>query len=86
MTTSSSPDINPTQLLRYTVQVAGLDTPERIGEAREQLTNLGLLVDRIEQGEIEVAVSQGVNPGADGIQDTLEAAGFFVTNIQADAS
>lgn len=86
MTTSSSPDINPSQLLRYIVQVDGLDTPERMGEAREQLTGLGLLVDRIEKGEIEVAVSQATNPGADGIKSTLDAAGFSVTNIQADAS
>ncbi|WP_375433948.1 hypothetical protein [uncultured Hymenobacter sp.] len=84
--TSSSPDINPTQLLRYTVQIADLNTPERISEVREQLTSLGLLVDRIDQGEVEVAVSQAANPGADGIQETLEAAGFSVTNIQADAS
>ena len=84
--TTSPPDINPSQLLRYIVQVDGLDTLERIRDAREQLTNLGLLVDRIEHGEIEVAVSQATNPGADGIHDTLEAAGFSVIHIQAEAS
>ena len=84
--TSSGPDINPTQLLRYIVQVENLNTPERIAQVREQLTGLGLLVDRIDQGEVEVAVSQAANPGADGIQKTLEEAGFSVTNIQADAS
>ena len=83
---SSSPNLDPTQLLRYVVQVDGLNSSERIGEAREQLTALGLLVDRIDQDEMEVAVSQGANPGADGIRDALESVGFSVGDITADPS
>lgn len=83
---SSSPDINPTQLLRYIVQVSNLNTPEHIAQVREQLMDLGFLVDRIDQGEVEVAVSHATNPGPEGIKKALGAAGFSVTNIQAEAS
>jgi hypothetical protein len=83
--TSSSPDIDPTQLLRYVVRVEDLTDPERISEVRQQLMGLGLLVDRIDQGEVEVAASHATNPGADGIRKVLKDAGFVVTDITADA-
>jgi len=73
-------------LLRYVLQISNLSTPESISEVREQLTSLGLVVDRIDDGEVEVAVSQAANPGSDGIREKLEAAGFAVGDITADPS
>jgi hypothetical protein len=84
--TDSSPDTNPTQLLRYLLQVDALTDAESIGRARQALTGLGLLVDRIEAGEAEVAVASGTNPGPEGIRAALEAEGFSVQNITAESS
>jgi hypothetical protein len=81
---SSPSDTDPTQLLRYVLQLENLTDPERISEVREQLTNLGLVVDRISEGEVEVAVSQARNPGAEGIKQALQAAGFSVVSITAE--
>ena len=80
---SSSPDIDPTQLVRFTLQVENLTSPERISEMRQQLMEMGLLVDRIDQGEVEVAANHGTNPGADSIRKVLNNAGFSVGDITA---
>jgi hypothetical protein len=84
--TESAPDTNPTQLLRYQLQVDALTDADSIGRVREALTGLGLLVDRIEAGEVEVAVASATNPGPEGIRATLEASGFAVQNITAESS
>ncbi|TGD79667.1 hypothetical protein [Hymenobacter wooponensis] len=84
--TQPAPDTNPTQLLRYLLQVDALTDADSIGRAREALTGLGLLVDRIEAGEAEVAVASVTNPGPEGIRAALESAGFSVQNITAESS
>jgi hypothetical protein len=84
--TESAPDTNPTQLLRYQLQIDALTDAESIGQVRQVLTGLGLLVDRIEAGEAEVAVASATNPGPEGIRAALEAAGFSVQNITAESS
>ncbi|QJX49086.1 hypothetical protein HMJ29_20110 [Hymenobacter taeanensis] len=84
--TEAAPDTNPTQLLRYLLQIAGLTDAESIGQVRQVLTGLGLLVDRIEAGEAEVAVAAAANPGPEGIRAALESAGYSVQNITAESS
>lgn len=81
-----TPGVTPSELLRYVLQIGNLSTPESISEVREQLTNLGLIVDRIDNGEVEVAVSHAANPGPEGIRKQLEASGFRVDDITADPS
>lgn len=83
---SSPPDITPTQLLRYRLEIDSLTDNERIGQARQVLMGLGLLVDRIEMGEAEVVVASASNPGPEGIRRALVAAGFAVQNITAEGS
>lgn len=86
MSASTIPGVTPSELLRYVLQVSNLSTPESISEVREQLASLGLIVDRIDDGEVEVAVSHAANPGPEGIRKQLEASGFMVGDITADPS
>ncbi|UYZ63693.1 hypothetical protein [Hymenobacter weizhouensis] len=78
-----SPDINPGQLVRYVVQIDAMQDTNSIGQVRQVLMSLGLLVDRIEAGEAEVAVLQAPGPGPEGIRQALHAAGFAVQDITA---
>ncbi|MBX0289074.1 hypothetical protein K3G63_01415 [Hymenobacter sp. HSC-4F20] len=80
------PDSNPTQLLRYRLEIADLTDADSIGRARQVLMGLGLLVDRIEAGEAEVAVASAQDPGREAMQQALMAAGFSVQNVTAESS
>lgn len=80
------PDTNPTQLLRYHLRLAPLTDADSIGRARQVLTSLGLLVDRIEAGEAEVAVASAQDPGREAMQKALSAAGFTVQDVTAESS
>lgn len=78
-----SPNVNPNQLVRYIVQIDAMRDTDSIGQVRQLLTGLKLLVDRIEPGEVEVAVTHPDTPGQDHIRAALLGAGFPVQNITA---
>ncbi|GAB3226217.1 hypothetical protein GCM10027346_08320 [Hymenobacter seoulensis] len=82
---STPPDSNPTQLIRYRLQISPLSSQENIGQARQVLTGLGLVVDLLEAGEAEVAVAT-TDPGKEAIVKALTAAGFTVADITAESS
>ncbi|RPD47861.1 hypothetical protein DNI29_10515 [Hymenobacter sediminis] len=86
MTHTPPPDNNPTQLLRYRLQIDALTDADSIGRVRQVLTGLGLLVDRIEGGEVEVAVASAQDPGREAMQQALLAAGFAVQDVTAESS
>ncbi|SMB98329.1 hypothetical protein SAMN00120144_1051 [Hymenobacter roseosalivarius DSM 11622] len=78
-----TPNVNPNQLVRYVIQIDAMNDTDSIGRVRQQLTELKLLVDRIEPGEAEVAVTHPNAPTPEDIRDALGAAGFEVQNITA---
>ncbi|UOQ77686.1 hypothetical protein MUN84_03140 [Hymenobacter sp. 5516J-16] len=87
MSSTPTPDTNPTQLLRYRLQIPTLTDADSIGRARQLLMGLGLIVDRIEDGEAEVAVvTAAENPGPEGIRQALTKGGFAVQDITAEGS
>lgn len=86
MTHTPPPNNNPTQLLRYRLQIPSLTDADSIGQVRQVLMGLGLLVDRIEAGEAEVAVASAQDPGRETMQQALQAAGFAVQDITAESS
>lgn len=80
---SPTPNVNPTQLVRYVLQIDAMTDTESIGRVRQHLTDLKLLVDRIEPGEAEVAVTHPNAPSSTDIQQALKEIGFEVQNITA---
>ncbi|QIL75285.1 MULTISPECIES: hypothetical protein [Hymenobacter] len=78
-----TPNVNPNQLVRYILQIDAMRDTESIGQVRQLLTGLKLLVDRIEPGEVEVAVTHPDSPGQDDIREALLKAGISVQNITA---
>lgn len=81
-----TPDTNPTQLMRYVLRIEPMQDNESLGQVRELLSGLGLLVDRLEAGEAEVATASSSTMGQDDIRHALEAAGFTVLHITAESS
>ena len=79
-----TPDTNPTQLIRYVLQIEPMQDDASLSQVRELLTGLGLLVDRLEPGEAEVATASSSTIGQDDIRHALEAAGFTVLNTTAE--
>jgi hypothetical protein len=80
---SSTPNVNPTQLVRYVLQIDDMTDTDSIGRVRQQLTEMKLLVDRIEPGEAEIAVTHPDPPTSDQIRQAIEGLGFKVQNISA---
>jgi hypothetical protein len=74
--TESAPDTNPTQLVRYVIQIPALTDDANIAHVRQVLTGLGLLVDRIENGEAEVAAAHATDLGTKDIVQALKQEGY----------
>ncbi|SNC60422.1 hypothetical protein SAMN06265337_0256 [Hymenobacter gelipurpurascens] len=79
-----TPNTNPMQLIRYVLQIEPMQDAESIGQVRQLLTGLGLLVDRIEAGEAEVTTASSSTIGQDDMRHALEEAGFTVLNATAE--
>lgn len=79
-----TPDTNPTQLIRYVLRIEPMQDAESLGQVRQLLTGLGLLVDRLEAGEAEVTTASSSTIGQDDIRHALEEAGFTVLHTTAE--
>ncbi|WP_426059104.1 hypothetical protein [Hymenobacter sp. B1770] len=77
-----NPDAALSQLVRYVLTIGNMKGPESIAQVREQLTGLGFVVDRIGEGEAEIASTHNNGPGLDAIRAALEASGYQL--IEAD--
>ncbi len=71
---SSASDL--TQLVRYVLTIDNMSGPDSIVEVREQLTRLGFIVDRVTEGEAEIASTSSEGPGLDAIRAALQASGY----------
>ena len=78
---SSTPNVNPTQLVRYVLQIDAMTDADSISRVRQQLTDMKLLVDRIGPGEVEIAVTHPDPPTSEQIREAIENLGFKVQNI-----
>lgn len=76
MSLSTDDTAGMTQLLRYVLTIDNMCAPDCIIWVREQLTGLGLVVDRVAVGEAEVATAHANGPDLKSIQAALEAGGY----------
>ena len=74
---------NPTQLIRYTLRIEGMNDLAALGRVRITLVRLGLIVDRLLPGEADVAAAQTGNPGPEGIEQALAAIGCRLSTAKA---
>ena len=65
-----------TQLTRYVLTIDNMCAPDCLVWVREQLTGLGLVVDRVAVGKAEVATSHINGTDLKAIQAALEAGGY----------
>ena len=65
-----------TRLVRYVLTIDNMCAPDCIVWVREQLVGLGLVVDRVAVGEVEVATAHVNGPDLKAIQAALEAGGY----------
>ncbi|SFP92327.1 hypothetical protein [Hymenobacter arizonensis] len=79
-----NPDAALSQLVRYVLTIGNMQGPDSIAQVREQLTGLGFVVDRLEEGEAEIASTHSNGPGLDAIRVALEAGGFQL--LEADTN
>lgn len=78
-----SPNVNPTQLVRYVLQIDAMTDADSMAQVRQHLTDLKLLVDRIGPGEVEVAVTHPDAPSSTDIKHYLQDLGFEVQQVTA---
>lgn len=86
MDTSDSPS-DLTQLIRYTLTIDNLNDEQSVSQARTALTDLMLIVDRIEAGtpgRAEVATVHAETPGTDDIRLALREAGFELLDVSRE--
>ncbi|MBO3272107.1 hypothetical protein [Hymenobacter defluvii] len=76
MSLSADDTAGMTQLLRYVLTIDNMCAPDCIVWVREQLTGLGLVVDRVAVSEAEVATAHVKGPDLEAIQAALEAGGY----------
>ena len=76
MTLNPADSAGMTQLVRYVLTIDNMRAPECVVWVREQLTGLGLIVDRVAVGEAEVATAHANGPDLKAIQAVLEAGGY----------
>ncbi|QDA61521.1 hypothetical protein [Hymenobacter jejuensis] len=81
MDQSNSSPSDLTQLVRYVLEIKSLHDDAAIVRVREVLTGLGLLVDRVEGNEVEVAAGHSAKPVTDDIDKALRKAGFELVNF-----
>ncbi|PJJ60990.1 hypothetical protein [Hymenobacter chitinivorans] len=79
-TSFSDPSANNTQLVRYSIEVPVMTTPESLVTVREILQNHHLLVDQITDGQVHVASATGAEPDWPAIKQALEEAGYPATH------
>ncbi|MBF9239607.1 hypothetical protein I2I05_19600 [Hymenobacter sp. BT683] len=71
-----TPVTDLTQLVRYILTIDNMHGPDSIAQVRDRLMGLGLVVDRVVEGEAEVAATSSTGPGLDAIRAALQAGGF----------
>ncbi|UOQ71445.1 hypothetical protein [Hymenobacter cellulosilyticus] len=76
----SDPTANNTQLVRYSLELPAMTTPESIVAVREVLQAQNLVVDQITEGQAHVASATGTEPDWPTIKQALIDAGFPVTH------
>jgi hypothetical protein len=73
-----------TGLVRYVLTIDNMSGPDSVVEVRELLTNLGFVVDRVSEGEAEVASTSSEGPGKDAIRAALNAKGYHL--VESDTN
>lgn len=81
MSFSNSPAADLTHLVRYVLTIDNMCAPDCIVWVREQLTGLGLVVDRVAVGEAEVATTHANGPHQEAIRAALEAGGYRLVRV-----
>ncbi|UOQ52280.1 hypothetical protein [Hymenobacter cellulosivorans] len=79
-TSFSDPSANNTQLVRYSIEVPAMTTPDSLVTVREILQSHHLLVDQITDGQAHVASATGAEPDWPTIKQALDAAGYPATH------
>ena len=76
MTLNPADSASMAQLVRYVLTIENMCAPDCVAWVREQLTGLGLVVDRVTVGEAEVATAYANGPDLKAIQAALEVGGY----------
>ena len=76
MTLNPADSAGMTQLVRHVLTIDNMCAPDCVAWVREQLTGLGLVVDRVAVGEAEVATAHANGPDLKAIQAALEVGGY----------
>lgn len=75
---SAADSVDLTQLVRYVLTIDNMCAPDCITWVRDQLTGLGLIVDRVAVGEAEVATTHPDGPDLLAIRLALQAGGYHL--------
>jgi hypothetical protein len=81
MSSADSTSADLTHLVRNVLTIDNMCAPDCIAWVREQLTGLGLVVDRVAVGEAEVATTHGSGPHQEVIRAALEAGGYHLVHV-----
>ena len=76
MTQTPADSAGMTPLVRYVLTIDNMCAPDCIGWVRDQLTGLGLVVDRVAVGKAEVATAHANGPDVEAIRVALEVGGY----------